>query len=76
MENRTLALPKHILCVDDDLDTVEVYKVFLSAYEIFPAYSMAEGLAQASARSFDLYLLDNRLPDGTGVELCSRIRPA
>ncbi|HXG06801.1 MAG TPA: response regulator, partial [Nitrososphaera sp.] len=36
--------------------------------------TMAEALLLAEARSYDLYLLDNLLPDGTGIELCQRIR--
>jgi two-component system response regulator DevR len=38
------------------------------------AGSVQEGLALAKEIDFDLYLLDVRLPDGTGVELCQRLR--
>lgn len=33
-----------------------------------------EALAMIAAESFDLYLLDNWLPGGGGVELCRKIR--
>lgn len=43
-------------------------------YEVMTAGSVAEGWEMAQAMSFDLYLLDVRLPDGTGVELCQKLR--
>jgi len=46
----------------------------LTDYEIVVARDFAEGLRLARQRYFDLYILDNWLPDGTGVELCHRIR--
>ena len=33
----------------------------------------AEALRLSQSARFDLYLLDSRLPDGTGAELCQRI---
>jgi CheY-like chemotaxis protein len=35
---------------------------------------MARGVELAQQQAFDLYLIDSRLPDGTGVEVCNRIR--
>ena len=43
-------------------------------YAVMTAGSVAEGWEMAQAMSFDLYLLDVRLPDGTGVELCQKLR--
>ena len=43
-------------------------------YAVMTAGSVAEGWEMAQAMSFDLYLLDVRLPDGTGVELCEKLR--
>ncbi len=37
-------------------------------------YSKADALTKAMSGSFDLYLLDYHLPDGTGLELCLLIR--
>ena len=43
-------------------------------YSVLTAGSVAEGLELAKEIKFDLYILDIRLPDGTGVELCQKLR--
>ena len=43
-------------------------------YAVMTAGSVSEGWEMAQAMTFDLYLLDVRLPDGTGVELCQKLR--
>jgi len=65
---------KRILCVDDDPDCCELIAVLLRGYEVVTAYSKHEAVRQATGESFDLYLLDYYLPDGTGLELCHFIR--
>lgn len=65
---------KRILCVEDHQDTCEMIALLLKDYEVVGAYSLAEGLRRATSESFDLYLLDYNLPDGTGLELCLFIR--
>ncbi|HKQ77788.1 MAG TPA: response regulator [Blastocatellia bacterium] len=65
---------KHVLFVGDDEDTQELVKLTLPAYGIVIARDFTEGLRIARQRRFDLYVLDNWLPDGTGVELCRCIR--
>ena len=34
---------------------------------------MDEALRLATSRAFDLYVLDKRLPDGSGFELCRKL---
>jgi DNA-binding response OmpR family regulator len=65
-----------ILCVDDDADTCEMLSFFLdrAGYEVVAAKSFGDGLKLALQGNFDLYLLDLRLPDGNGIELCRQIR--
>ena len=67
-------LKKQILCVDDHADTCALVTTILSDYETIPSYSMADAIKQATARKFDLYILDYHLPDGTGLELCLMLR--
>lgn len=65
---------KAILCVDDHSDTCSLITVILNGYEVVAAYSMADAISRATARKFDLYVLDYHLPDGTGLELCLMLR--
>jgi CheY-like chemotaxis protein len=43
-------------------------------YEVHIAATMAEACSMAMKTEFDLYVLDKRLPDGTGVELCETLQ--
>ncbi len=63
-----------ILFVEDDEDAQEIMTLILTGYGFVIARNFTEGLRLAQQRYFDLYILDNWLPDGTGVELCRRIR--
>ena len=45
-----------------------------AGYGVMTAGSVVEGLQMAKEITFDLYLLDVRLPDGTGIELCQKLR--
>ena len=61
-----------ILYVDDHEDSAEMFKLMLSGedFDVRIAQSMQEALAKAQAQEFDLYVLDKRLPDGSGTDLC------
>jgi CheY-like chemotaxis protein len=70
-----------VLCVDDHHDTSEMLQMLLSEedYEVHTAGTMQEACEMAAKMKYDLYVLDKRLPDGTGVELCetlTKITPA
>ena len=64
-----------VLCVDDHRDTSEMLQLLLAEedYEVQTAATMEEACELASSKQFDLYVLDKRLPDGTGLELCGRL---
>lgn len=71
-----MSQPKcRILCVDDHRDTSEMLALLLSDedYEVQTAATMDEACKLAESQEFDLYVLDKRLPDGTGVELCETL---
>jgi DNA-binding response OmpR family regulator len=70
------ATQKVILIIEDDEDTLEFLDFFLGSagYHIIPAPSGADGLARARAESIDAVLLDRRLPDKDGVEICRQLR--
>ena len=61
-----------ILCVDDHRDTSEMLQLLLveENYEVHTAATMNEASILAAEIEFDLFVLDKRLPDGTGIELC------
>jgi CheY-like chemotaxis protein len=42
-------------------------------YAVHTAATMKEACDMASTYQYDLYVLDKRLPDGTGVELCETL---
>ena len=65
---------KLILLVDDEEDTWELVALTLTEYKLIYALDFDEALRLAHQRYFDLYILDNWLPSGSGVGLCRRIR--
>jgi DNA-binding response OmpR family regulator len=67
---------KRILCVEDDEDCSGLLTTLLelSNFRAAIASTSAEGLRLSQSERFDLYLLDSRLPDGTGAQLCQQIR--
>ena len=72
-------LPKarlRVLCVDDDEDSrvmlTELLK--LAFIEAKAVGTGAQALSSIQAEPFDLYMLDSRLPDVDGFELCRRLR--
>ena len=67
--------PCQILCVDDHADTSEMLKLLLSNGEVkvVTAVTMEEALEFVKNESFDLYVLDKRLPDGSGLDLCRKL---
>lgn len=65
-----------ILFVEDHEDTRDLMALILeqSNYEVLTASSIAGALELVKAERFDLFMLDSLLIDGTGLELCKRIR--
>jgi DNA-binding response OmpR family regulator len=67
---------RSILCVEDDLDTCELMRLSLglSGYKVEAAHSVKDALRKARGEHYSLYSIDTNLPDGSGVELCRKIR--
>ena len=65
-----------ILFVDDHEDTCFLISTWLGThgYKVTTTHSVSEGIMLARKDAFDLYLLDSRLADGDGKELCEKIR--
>jgi CheY-like chemotaxis protein len=65
---------KKILCVEDHDDTCAFIAHVLRHHEVVGVRTKGEAIERATKESFDLYLLDQHLPDGTGLEVCGLIR--
>jgi DNA-binding response OmpR family regulator len=65
-----------ILHVDDDPDVRLLMAGSLQelGYTVLTAGTVHEGLQLGKEMAFDLCILDVRLPDGTGIELCQQLR--
>ena len=65
-----------VLSVEDDLDTQEMLAMLLGeqGYGFEAVGTCADALRLLREREIALVLLDNWLPDGTGVELCKQVR--
>ena len=64
-----------ILHVDDDPDIRLLISASLQdfGYVVATAGTNAEALELAEKVKFDLFILDVRLPDGNGIELCQKV---
>ncbi len=67
---------KRILYVEDHEDSRQMLALLLknAGYTVSTAASIADGLSLTKREQFDLYILDSRFADGSGIELCLQIR--
>jgi DNA-binding response OmpR family regulator len=67
---------RRILYIEDHEDTRELVTFVLEDrdFEVISDRTIAGALELATMQSFDLFLLDSWLPDGSGVELCRKLR--
>ena len=65
-----------VLVVDDDVAVCRIVQRMLSdeKYEVQSANSVAGALKVIQQKSFDVHLLDYKLPDGSGLDIADRIR--
>jgi two-component system, NtrC family, response regulator HydG len=65
-----------ILVVDDDVAVWRIVHRMLSGdeYEVHTSNSVANALKLVEQESFDVYMLDYKLPDGSGLDIAGRIR--
>ncbi len=65
-----------VLYADDNEDSCFMLSTMLafSNIETTPVNSIVEALRLAQTEKFDLYLLDTRFPEGSGLELCRQLR--
>ena len=65
-----------ILCADDHEDTCFLLSTLFGSWgcEVRSAGSVEETLTLAGVKHFDLFILDYHFRDGSGVDLCRRLR--
>jgi signal transduction histidine kinase/CheY-like chemotaxis protein len=70
--------PLRVLLVEDHADTAEAMAELLSllGYQVTTAGTVAEALAAAGAKQFDLLLSDLGLPDGSGLDVMRELAPS
>lgn len=66
----------HVLYIEDHDDTRELVTLILAEhnYRVTAGSTIADALKLAREHHFDLYMLDSWLPDGSGIDLCKRLR--
>jgi len=65
---------KKILVVDDNIDVGGLIKVGLKDYFVHQAFTLVEAEQELEKVQYDLVLIDITLPDGSGSDLCLRLK--
>ena len=75
-ESDSSTFTPRILHVEDNIDIGDMVAFVLAreGYQVVTARTCRETLHLITERLFDLYLIDNVLPDGSGADLSRRIR--
>jgi DNA-binding NtrC family response regulator len=65
-----------ILVVDDDMAICQIIQAMLAAeqYRIQVSNSVSDALAAIEQSPFDVYVIDYKLQDGSGLDVAERIR--
>lgn len=68
--------PIRILCVEDDKDTCDLIKLILNqeGFDVLTAGTMEKALSSLQSEKISLCILDGKLPDGNGTDLCRKIK--
>src|ERR1700726_3528928 len=66
----------NVLVVDDDIAVCRILHRMLSdeQYQVQTSQSVADALGAIEKRPFDVFVMDYKLPDGTGLDVAERIR--
>ena len=67
-----------IFLVEDDLSLIDglEFSLHKNGFEVIIARTIQEALTKLSKQEYDLLLLDLTLPDGSGFEICKKVRQA
>jgi DNA-binding NtrC family response regulator len=65
-----------VLVVDDENGVCQIVQRMLSdkQYQVQTSQSVADALRAIEQKPFDAYVMDDKLPDGSGLDVAERIR--
>ena len=71
-----LEMNASVLAVDDDTSICRILQVMLAAeqYRVQTSNSVSDALAAIEQSPFDVYVMDYKLQDGSGLDIAERIR--
>ena len=66
----------NVLVVDDDNAVCQIVQRMLSdeQYQVQTSQSVADALEAVEQKPFDAYVMDYKLPDGSGLDVAERVR--
>jgi OmpR-family two-component system manganese-sensing response regulator len=72
----TIVVKRKILCADGHEDTCLLVRYLLKpfGYEVTTVKDLNSGLQIARTTDYDLYLIADKLSEGTGIEFCEKLR--
>jgi DNA-binding response OmpR family regulator len=72
----TILVKRKILCADGHEDTCLLVRYLLKpfGYEVTTVNDLNSGLRIARTTDYDLYLIADKLSEGTGIEFCEKLR--
>lgn len=74
MTSESQTTPKRLLVVEDDAESCELLRHVLTDWDLSVSDTIAGAVSQYLTGHFDLFMLDNWLPDGSGIDLCREVR--
>ena len=73
--NRTVLMIKKIILIDDDHDIHALVRhTLMRDFKLLCFDNIGDGESEIVGSQFDLIILDESLPDGSGTDLCKRIK--
>ena len=65
---------KRFLIVEDDIESCKILNIVLADYHLTVVHTLASAQSHYQSGHFDIYMLDNWQPDGSGIDFCREIR--
>ena len=72
----TRAIRRRVLCVEDNFDECELVREVLNEFDVTCVATIKQAMNLLDAETFDLAIIDEHLPDGSGMQLCGKLANA